>query len=203
MKRYLLAIAILFTTIEVSAHKTPSLIKSPEYYAINRITGKLVEDPLIDFRNNRCAYIGAGYNVCDGVGGSVAMLSIHGFYLDYGTNTEGDYSNYIGVGLYDGYYTRSWHVGYSIPITKNFKITPIIGEIRWEEGYWDGSNWWITKYGIVNNWVATNEYRALDYGVSFLYDLDISPFISIALYLNVQHHNIGAGFAMSFPYRNY
>ena len=190
MKRFLLVIALLLVVTPLYAqYKNKYHDVSENDLDYNEIE----EIEYFDFSANKCCYIGGGYNLCDGVSGGGCILACYGVYFDFSSNTEGNYSNYLGVEQYDGYRTRSWHIGYSIPITHSLKVTPMIGRVNWNAGYWDGSDWWLTDDDIQNNFIPTDSYQGVDFGVNISYSFTNYTNWGFFVYANLSKYNIGAG----------
>ncbi|MBO5821282.1 MAG: hypothetical protein J6R02_06775 [Alistipes sp.] len=148
-------------------------------------------------------YIGHGTNMTkyrDGVHNVNAVsgsLCIYGVYLDVASNSKGDHSRNLGIDQYEGYRTRSWHIGYALPVCDFIKIIPYIGASRWAEGYWDGSDWYVNEDGINNKFITTGtEYHLFDPGI--VVQGTIARYINI--FLNVSRCNIGAGIGISLPF---
>ena len=128
-----------------------------------------------------------------GVNGMHCSLSGWGAYFDFSVNTEGAYERELGLEKYNGYYVNSWHVGYALPVCDWFKIIPTIGIHTWLKGYYDGSDWFVDDYGIVNRFKdARGDYRRFDCGASFQFTL----FKYLNLYVNVTSYNIGGGIGL-------
>lgn len=194
MKRYILLAIMCLISEAISAqydlYRIPQHKNSENY--LDNSTDNL-EWGLFDFQANRCTYLGVGYNSCDDVGGVNFLLSCYGIYIDYSANSEGNYSSYTGIDVYDGYNTSSWHIGYSIPITSSFKITPLIGSVDWMSGYWDGGDWWVTNDGIQNNFVPTATYKEIDFGINISYSFTNYTNWGFFIYANLSKYNIGGG----------
>lgn len=190
MKSYVLSITMLFIIAPLYAQY------QNRYHDVNLKDLEdieLEEMRYFDFSANKCTYIGGGYNSCDGVAGGGCILTCYGIYVDCATNKEGNYSNYIGVEQYDGYKTLSWHIGYSIPVTHSLKVTPIIGHVNWNAGYWDGSDWWVTDDDIQNNFVPTVTYQGVDFGINISYSFTNYTNWGFFVYASLSKHNIGGG----------
>lgn len=174
MKKIISIIVILLSITSVSAQKS-SII---EY--------------------NKTPWAAFGYNCSGyshkGVNGMCGMMNILGVHVDYAFNAEGNNEGNSGIDRYYGYETYAWHLGYSIPVTEYFKVTPVIGMSKWGEGYYDGLDYTIDENGIHNQFNATYEYRRFDYGVVLSAEIKKT----IVLYVNLERENIGVGIGVTF-----
>ena len=84
------------------------------------------------------------------------------------------------------------HVGYQIPITKAFRIIPVIGYAKVEEGETDGSNWRVGSNGIKNKFTAEKSVSGFDYGGVIVYS-----FGKCNLYASVTRRTIFGGIGLS------
>lgn len=157
---------------------------------------------------NKCVDFNFGYNVCNGpmslansnverVSGLKISGSAFGIYFDASLNVEGNHSGNTGIDNYYGYKTSSWHLGYSFPVCRWFKIIPIVGMSKYAEGYYDGSDWYITRNGISNKFKQDGfGYIAVDYGVVF--NFNIYKFLNI--YTSIERCNFSIGAGISIPF---
>ena len=134
-------------------------------------------------------------NIC-GVSGMQLSLCVYGVYLDAAFNVQGNSSSNMGIGKYKGYQTWACHIGYSFPVCKWAKIIPVVGMTSWAEGYYDGSDYYVTDDGVANRFKGNGySYKAFDYGIVF--NFTISEWVN--LYVNIEAHNIGGGVGLSIP----
>lgn len=155
---------------------------------------------------NKGVSFGIGYNnsgsfrllkddYITGVNGMSIYMFCWGAYLDVAFNTEGDQSGNMGIDIYDGYKTSAFHVGYAIPLCKWFRVIPVIGYSKWAEGYYDGSDYGVNGYGIVNRFYPRKHLNAVDYGV--VLQFMIGKWVDIVV--NVEAYNIGIGAGIIMP----
>lgn len=147
--------------------------------------------------NNRITF-GCGISSVNNISSSMIVINLRGFYWDYHSNIEGNHHSNMGIEKYNGYNISSWHIGYTIPITSRIAVTPLVGKIDWEEGYYDGSNWGVTENGIVNEWVCTDGFTAFDFGVNARYDVLVEAWLGLSIFAKVTKYSYGFGFEMAF-----
>jgi hypothetical protein len=143
-------------------------------------------------RNKGCVaafgYNGSGWSF-DNVDGVTALLNIYGVHFDFSFNAEGNNEGNTGIDIYQGYRTRSFHIGYSIPICNWLKITPVVGYNNWGKGYYDGLDYTVGQSGIQNKFTATSRIKGFDFGA--VVSAEIAK--TVVLYINIERYNIGAG----------
>lgn len=154
-----------------------------------------------DFSDNDNQFsLGVGLSSNNQVSGSIGIINICGFYIDFYGNSEGNHRSNVGIEKYSGYDVGSWHIGYTIPITHRIAITPILGKLNWEKGYYDGANWGIDEDGIVNEWVCTESFTAFDFGANIRYDAYESDNFELSVFFagTKYSYSFGIEFALSF-----
>lgn len=161
---------------------------SPLYAQVNNIV-----------EYNKVVWCAIGYNVAgythEGKGGFSAVVNCCGVHIDYGENIEGSQEANMGVGIYDGYKTSAFHIGYSLPVTECFKVTPVFGVSNWAKGYYDGLDYIIDDDAYIHNkFYPTYEYSRFDYGLILSYEIERAAVV----YLNIERDNIGIGVGISF-----
>lgn len=92
-------------------------------------------------------------------------MSVFGVYYDIGwTGSQMGDSSQIGV--WEDCDAKYWHIGYTIPISRWFTITPLYGKITNNKLIVDGNDWWVDSIngGLCNRTeiVETRIYH--DYG---------------------------------------
>jgi len=161
------------------------------------------------FQYNKCVDVNFGYNACNGpmsvvnpdiksVSGANLAISVYGIYFDASFNVEGNHSGNTGIDKYYGYKTSSWHLGYSFPVCKWFKIIPVLGQSKYAEGFYDGLDYHITNNGSISNKfnVSGDIYNKFDYGVVF--NFNICKYLNI--YTAIERYNFGIGVGISMPF---
>jgi hypothetical protein len=90
-------------------------------------------------------------------------LSLFGVYYDKGSaSPEGIYST--DIGYWDSTCGEYWHLGYTIPISRFFNITPIVGVITTQKAHVNGHDWFVGYGNVVNRYTTSNTQQYLDYG---------------------------------------
>jgi hypothetical protein len=90
-------------------------------------------------------------------------VSLFGLYYDKGSaSPEGIHSTKIGY--WDSTCGEYWHLGYTIPISKFFNITPIYGVITTQKAHVNGHDWFVGNSGVINKYTTSNTQQYTDYG---------------------------------------
>lgn len=101
-------------------------------------------------------------------------LSCLGVYYDKGfTSPTG--INSTNLGQWESNYGDYWHIGYTIPISKYFNVTPLFGRITTGHCIVNGDDWYVGYTDIVNRWQSVEEHILTDYGVVLTANL-VMPF---------------------------
>ena len=90
-------------------------------------------------------------------------LSCYGFHFDIGEKSPYK-RNSTDVGVWESTRCDHFHFGYTIPISKQFTITPILGSVSSDYGVTDGYDWYCTDNGIVNRFHTKDGHTYFDYG---------------------------------------
>ena len=98
--------------------------------------------------------------------GAVAgNLIIKGFYIDaLGYGWGNDHKHDVEVKKWSGKVNIAWHIGYQIPIIKEFRVIPIVGTHRISRSVTDGSDWTVKDSKIINASYETSRQTKFDYG---------------------------------------
>lgn len=95
---------------------------------------------------------------------SGCSLSLLGVYYDKGSaSPEGIYST--DIGYWDSTCGEYWHLGYTIPISRFFNITPIYGIITTQKAHVNGHDWFVGYGNVVNRYTTSDTQQYADYGV--------------------------------------
>lgn len=160
----------------------------------------------LDFDRNKTIDINLGYNNSGaltalrdndvkGLSAFNIVLGCYGFYFTISANYTGDHSRNMGIDKYEGYRTRTYCIGYALPITDWFKIIPTLGIAKWESGYWNGADWYVDSEGIVNKFSPHYSNKSPDIGC--ILQFTIARYFNI--YANVSNNNWGLGVGVSIP----
>lgn len=90
-------------------------------------------------------------------------MTIYGVYADF-MGWPKAHSNDVRVEKWHDKYSVACHFGYQIPLSKSFRIIPVIGYAKVEEGTTDGWDWKVGSNGIINKFHAENRVDGFDYG---------------------------------------
>lgn len=153
---------------------------------------------LFDFTENNRISIGAGWASNKKIDSTIATINIFGLYVDYCMNTAGNHVSNLGVEKYLGYNTKSWHIGYTFPITSRIAVTPILGKLNWEKGYYDGADWTIVNGNIVNKWICQERFVAFDYGINIRCDVIKTELLGLSVFAAISRYIYGFGLDCAF-----
>lgn len=90
-------------------------------------------------------------------------ITAYGLYADF-MGWPKSHANDVEVEKWHDKSSMAAHVGYQLPVTKSFRIIPVVGYAKVEEGATDGSNWKVGSSGIVNDFEAEHKKDGVDYG---------------------------------------
>ena len=94
-------------------------------------------------------------------------FTVYGVYIDF-MGWPRKHSGDVGIDVWQDHSQIAFHVGYQIPFHKfqdgNIRLIPVIGWARINEGYTDGSKWYVGSNGIVNSFRGTETKGGFDYG---------------------------------------
>lgn len=148
------------------------------------------QDYGIDLHNNRRMIISVDYSALNWSRGNVAgittSLNLYGVYLDVGFNTQGNYQFKNDEQLRNGYKVRSYHVGYTIPITHRFRIIPILGYMNWQSGVYNCAS--------DGKFTPSITDKKIDYGFKASYEV----FEGFCVSATLQRHIAGFGVGLCF-----
>lgn len=148
------------------------------------------QDYGIDLNYNKRMIVSIDYSALNwsqgNVAGITASLNLYGVYADIGFNTQGNHSLKNDGVQRNGYKVRSYHVGYTIPITHRFRIIPIIGYMSWQSGVYNCSSQGEFKPLITE--------KKIDYGFKVSYEI----FEAVCVSASLQRHIIGFGIGFCF-----
>lgn len=94
--------------------------------------------------------------------------TIWGVYIDFLLNGAEHHSS-KKVGHWNDNQGVVLHIGYQLPITKHFRIIPMIGYGEVNEGVTDGYNYNIDENGVHNSYKATWRDKGVDVGASAVF----------------------------------
>ena len=100
-------------------------------------------------------------------------LSVYGVYADIGGWPRSHGSD-VRVDKWDDESCFMFHLGYQIPISSWFKITPIAGYYNHKSGMTDGYHWKVTSNGISNSFKVQDQYSGFDYGVNAMFHIHLN-----------------------------
>ena len=154
------------------------------------VTSLSAQDYGIDLNNNRRMIIGASYSALNwsqtNIAGITTSISIYGIYADIGFNTQGNFK-FKGDGTpRNGYKVNSYNIGYTIPISHRFRLTPIIGYMNFQSGIYDCQS--------VNEFSAIHTDKKINYGFVVGYEV----FEALSITATLQRHVIGFGVGLCF-----
>ena len=109
--------------------------------------------------------MGGGIGIFDDKtrGGFGLNLTIKGIYLDFlgkGSSHKSD----TKVDKWKESSGTVFHVGYQLPVTKSFRVIPVIGYYTLGSTTTDGYDWKVTSSGISNKTSTSIDSRGVDYG---------------------------------------
>ena len=109
--------------------------------------------------------IGGGLGIFDGSARGVfgLNLTVKGFYIDLmgkGSTHKSD----VRVDKWTESSGTVFHAGYQLPITKGFRLIPVIGYYTLGNTMTDGYDWKVTSGGISNKTSTSVDSKGLDYG---------------------------------------
>jgi hypothetical protein len=93
----------------------------------------------------------------------------YGFYVDF-IGWPSGHENDTRVDTWRDKTSFGVHAGYQLPVTKSFRIIPIVGYYRSGETVTDGSRWSSTSTGIRNSSYNEDAARGFDYGAVLVYN---------------------------------
>lgn len=120
------------------------------------------------------------------VAGITASLNLYGVYADIGFNTQGNYLLKSDGQPRNGYKVRSYHVGYTIPLSHRFRIIPILGYMNWQSGGYSCSS--------KGNFTPSITDKKIDYGFKASYEV----FEGFCVSATLQRHIVGFGVGLCF-----
>ena len=201
MRKIAILLTLLLSATALSAQR--DLYMMPRYSTEELGTEYNIYSDFLSLKNNNRITIGAAVSAINGVRSSAVTFNVFGAHFDYHSNTEGNHVRNLGVDNYDGYNAISWHIGYSIPITPHFSITPLVGKVNYQEGYYNGSNWGVDDNGIVNEWVSVSELADIDFGAKATLDILDAEYLGIAIFATLTAYTYSGGFELIFYFNGY
>ena len=144
-----------------------------------KVDAQIFSKEAFEYANKKWAIgiLGGGLGVFDdktrGVFG--LNLTIKGVYIDFlgkGSSHKSD----VRVDKWKESTGTVFHAGYQLPVTKAFRIIPIVGYYTLSRTTTDGYDWKATSSGISNKTSTSVDSKGLDYGG--------------ILVLNIKHVNI-------------
>ncbi|NDV84890.1 hypothetical protein [Bacteroides sp. 51] len=107
-------------------------------------------------------YVGYGKDLTSGAAGF--NLTIKGFYVDV-MGWAPSHKNDMGVEKWSDKKCHLAHAGYQIPISKGFRLIPLIGYANVTAGTTDGSDYEFSESGEVHNkFTGDKTISGLDFG---------------------------------------
>lgn len=148
------------------------------------------QDYGIDLYNNRRMIVSVDYSAFNWSQGNVAgittSLNLYGVYLDVGFNTHGNHQFKSDEQPRNGYKVRSYHVGYTIPITHRFRIIPILGYMNWQSGVYNCAS--------ERKFTPSITEKKIDFGFKASYEV----FEGLCVSATLQRHIVGFGVGLCF-----
>lgn len=148
------------------------------------------QDYRVDLSNNKRMIISVDYSALNwsknNVAGITTSINLFGVYADVGFNTQGNFALKRDGKQHDGYKVMSYHLGYTIPISHRFRLTPVLGYMHWQRGVYDS-----TKGG---GFTPSAQERCIDYGFRISYEV----FEAFCVSATLQRHIIGFGIGLCF-----
>ena len=118
-------------------------------------------------------------------------MTIYGVYADV-LFWPKEHENDVRVQKWQDKSCIAGHFGYQIPITKAFRIIPVIGYAKVEEGETDGRDWTVGSNGIKNKFNAEKKVSGFDYGGVLVYSIG-----KCNLYASMTRRTIFGGIGLS------
>ena len=183
MKKVLSVIsAVIFVTFSIQ-----SQVNVPLYYDGHKVSTMSLstEKPKYSFKENlktenNCLSLGVHFGAIgqlQHMGLQIFMfsMSVKGFYLDFGGWPQ-DHAGDVRVDTWDADKAILFHLGYTVPINKFIRLTPLVGYASNESGVTNGHNWSATSSGIHNQFEVEWSKKGFDPGCQ--------------LTINIKHFNI-------------
>lgn len=93
----------------------------------------------------------------------------YGFYVDL-IGWPSGHENDTKVDTWRNKTSFGVHAGYQLPVTKSFRVIPVVGYYRSGETVTDGSRWTSTSSGIRNSSYNEDAAKGFDYGAVLVYN---------------------------------
>lgn len=142
-----------------------------------------------------------------GLGGGVAGLTtnyftgafsfnftIMGYHFDFcGMGSGEDHKHDVRVDKWSNDYYTSFHFGYQIPITRNFRFIPLVG--FWVAGVetTDGGDWTVSGGQIQNKTSSSRDAAGFDYGAQLNFKIK-----KVLYYGNITRYSACVGIGFEF-----
>lgn len=114
--------------------------------------------------------VNGGYNHNMEVGVYSFGLTIKGFHLTIGGSGSPSHKHDVRVDTWKEKSSSLIHAGFQIPITKSFRIIPVVGMAGAGDTITDGSDWEVSKNGTINNKIIHDISYRFDYGAHLVYN---------------------------------
>lgn len=142
-----------------------------------------------------------------GIGGGVAGLTtdyftgafsfnmtLKGYHVDVCVMGSGDdHKHDVRVDKWSSDYYYSMHLGYQIPVTRNFRFIPLVGFWVTGKSTTDGADWTVSGGQIVNKTSSTHDAAGFDYGAQLNFKVK-----KLLLYGNITRYTACVGIGFEF-----
>lgn len=132
-------------------------------------------------------------------GGYDISFSIMGVYLSLG-DADADGRHSTNVGTWGATSCGHFHIGYTIPISKYFSITPMVGRVNSKSGVVNGNDWYVGNHGITNKYTANDRKYYTDYGTLLNINIYCQKEIALTLGVKLTQHLYSFNFGMLFNF---
>lgn len=137
--------------------------------------------------------VNGGYNHSAKVGTYGFGLTIKGFHLTIGGSGGSTHEHDVRVDTWKEKSSYLIQTGYQIPITKSFRIIPVVGMAGAGEVITDGADWDISQSGTINNKTIQDIKYKFDYGTHLVYNRR-----KLIINLAASKHTVFAGIGLEF-----
>ncbi len=129
------------------------------------------------------------------IGMSLSVWGVHfdlmGWPRAHGSDT--------GVKKWEDDRCVSTHLGYQIPVTKVFRVVPMVGYTKAETGTTDGKKWtYNSQSGINNSFRVDDSSGGFDYGAMLVFSIPVGSKVRININLAGTRHALYGGGAVEF-----
>lgn len=109
--------------------------------------------------------MGGGLGVFDdkAIGVFGLNLTVKGVYADF-LGKWSSHKSDVRVGKWKESSGTAFHLGYQLPVTKTFRVIPVVGYYTLGNTTTDGYDWTVTSTGISNKTSTSVDTKGIDYG---------------------------------------